>query len=392
MDPKTVQACLQDKIGRHRLTTQKYIKKQIVRIASQENAHRKGARTKAKRKKPAKGKKVKYSRLTEKKRIQIETLWRQKYSQAAIARIVSCNRSTVKREIDRNKSQKGYRHGKAQKKADRRMKEKAAARRKLTPEIWQDAKEKLKKGWTFEQISERAKRDGKPTVSKETFYKEYYYRQRLVIKGASTEELPLLPRRCKLRKTRDRNAKKYRNAGRGKIKDRVDIDQRPKEINNRTRIGHWEGDLINGNHGTGNLATLSERMSRFTLVAYVATKESDAVMAVMASLLKNLPPEILKTLTFDNGKEFALFKILRDEFGLDVYFAKPYHSWERGTNENRNGIVRRVLPKGTDFTAITPEQMTRIDHLLNDRPMKCLGWRTPREVFMARLSYYLKAV
>ena len=391
MDPKTVLACLHDKIGRHRLTIPNYIKKQIDRIVSKENECRKGARTKTKRNKPAKGKKVKYSRLTEKKRIQIETLWRQEYSQAAIARIVGCNRSTVKREIDRNKSQKGYRHGKAQKQTDGRMRKKAADRCKLTPEIWQDAKEKLKEGWTFEQISERAKRDGKPTVSKETFYKEYYRRQKLVIRGASTEELPPLPRRRKLRKTRDRNAKKYKNAGRGKIKGRVDIDQRPKEIDNRARIGHWEGDLINGNHGTGNLATLSERMSRFTLFAYVATKESDAVMAVMASLLKDMPPEVLKTLTFDNGKEFALFRILRDKFGLDVYFAKPYHSWERGTNENRNGIVRRVLPKGTDFTTITSEQMARIDHLLNDRPMKCLGWRTPREVFMARLSYYLKA-
>jgi len=390
MDPKTMLACLQDKLNRHRLTIPKYIIKQAARALAAATKCDCPTKPKAKHN-PIRTKPVAYKRLSDERRIQIETLLRQGLTRAEIARAIGCHPSTISRELARNKSQRGYRHGKAQRKADRRANEKAAARRKLTPEIWQDAKEKLKEGWTFEQISERAKRDGTPTVSKETFYKEYYRRQRLVISGASTEELPPLPRRRKLRKTRDRSAKKYRNAGRGKIKDRVDIEQRPKEIDNRARIGHWEGDLINGNHGTGNLATLSERMSRFTLIAYVATKESDAVMAVMASLLKDLPSEVLKTLTFDNGKEFALFKILRDKFGLDVYFAKPYHSWERGTNENRNGIVRRVLPKGTDFTTITPEQMTRIDHLLNDRPMKCLGWRTPREVFMARLAYYLKA-
>ena len=131
-------------------------------------------------------------------------------------------------------------------------------------------------------------------------------------------------------------------------------------------------------------------MSRFTLVGYSATKETDAVMAVFKALLRDLPQEMVQSLTLDNGKEYAKFKVLVRDCGLDVFFAKPYHSWERGTNENRNGVVRIVLPKGSRFDNITKEQMERIDRLLNDRPLRCLGWRTPREVFTARLQYRLK--
>src|SRR5574344_2254134 len=157
------------------------------------------------------------------------------------------------------------------------------------------------------------------------------------------------------------------------------------------RAGHWEGDLINGLRGTGNLVTVVERMSRFTLVGYSATKETDAVMAVFKALLRDLPREMVQSLTLDNGKEYAKCKVLVRDCGLDVYFAKPYHSWERGTNENRNGIVRRVLPKGSPFDAILDEEMRRIDYMLNDRPMKCLDWRTPREAFMSLLNRHLLA-
>ena len=132
--------------------------------------------------------------------------------------------------------------------------------------------------------------------------------------------------------------------------------------------------------------TLAERMTRFTLFGYVASKETDAVMGAAIGLLGGLAKKILDTLTFDNGKEFAKFGQLEQALGLNVYFAKPYHSWERGTNENRNGVVRKVLPKGTSFAGLTDEQIRRVDCLLNDRPMKCLNWRTPREAF-AQLVY-----
>lgn len=393
MNPKTMFAWLQAKQGRHRLTIPKHIIKALDRLLSKEAEECRRAKKKAKRKKPAKSKKPrKYRRVGEEDRPQIEALARAGLSPREIGKQLGFHHSTISRELKRNRGRRGYRHEHAQNQAEKRAQAKASERRKFTEAMWEAAKSKLLEGWTFEQFCGRERREGRVCVCKEVFYLEYYRRQRLVRAGLSDEVLPPLPMRRKKRKTRDRNAKKYRDAGRGKIKNRVDISERPKEVDKRARVGHWEGDLINGNRGTGNLVTVVERMTRFTLVGYAATKETDVVMGVIAELVKGLPQDILQTLTFDNGKEFALFEILRDRFGLDVFFCKPYHSWERGTNENRNGIVRKVLPKGSDFSHITSEQMARIDRMLNDRPMKCLGWRTPREAFTARLAYYLKAV
>ncbi len=331
----------------------------------------------------------KYHRLTGENRIIIWALKKEGKSPAYIAKRIGCHRSTICRELERNRSKKGYRAKKAQKKAEYRVREKAEDRRKLTAAMWSDAMAKVDMGWTFEQISGRAKRDGKATVCKETFYKEYYRLQELARKGKSDVALPLLPKRQKKRKTRDRNAKKYRNAGRGKIPGRVNIDERPKTVENRARIGNWEGDLINGLKGTGNFVTLVERMTRFVFFTYAATKEADTVASAVIGLLASLPKDFLKTLTFDNGKEFAKFGQIKQALGIEVYFAHPYHSWERGTNENRNGIVRMVLPKGRSFDDITEEEMHRIDYMLNDRPLKCLNWRTPREAFTDLLKRYL---
>lgn len=327
----------------------------------------------------------KYRRLTLEDRITIRALTKEGFSMRHMAERVGCRPSTVSRELRRNISQKGYRPKKADAKARFRASAKAGRRRKFTSEMWDIAVANLRKGWTFEQTAGRCRRDGVPMVCKETLYQEYYRRQK------AGEGLPPLPMRRRRRKTRDRNAKKYRDAGRGKIPNRADISERPKTVEARARVGNWEGDLINGNHGTGNLVTLVERMTRFTLVAYSATKEAAAVAAAIVGMLSGLPRDMLRTLTFDNGKEFAKFAELEQALGLKVYFAKPYHSWERGTNENRNGVVRKVLPKGSDFDAILDAEMRRIDYLLNDRPLKCLNWRTPREAFAALVVRHILA-
>ena len=248
-----------------------------------------------------------YHRLTDEKRIIIETLRKEGRSLAYIAERIGCSKSTVSKEIKRNKSKRGYRHKKANGQARARVAAKAAKRRKFTPEMWDYAITHLRDdGWTFEQSCGRARRDGVPMVCKETLYKEYYRRQRLVMQGKSKEDLPPLPKRRKQRKTRDRNAKKYRNAGRGKIPGRVDIDERPKTVENRARVGNWEGDLINGLKGTGNLVTLVERMTRFTLVARVATKEATVVAAAIIGMLGAVPKSMLKSLTFDIIRNPAL--------------------------------------------------------------------------------------
>ena len=392
MDPKTLTACYLSRHKRYRLTGVYFT------ISEQKNQVRKlsknsGSRTsKKKRKESSSPQEAKYNRLDHDDRVKIKTLLDKGFCQAEIARTVGCHPSTILRELKRNTSKKGYRSKKATAKAKFRIDKKAADRRKMTDSMWNEVKSKLILGWTPEMICMRARREGKPSVCRELIYQEYYRRQKLVHSGASKEELPLLPKRRKMRKTRDRNAKKYtKDAGRGKIKDRIDISQRPAIVLNRKRVGHWEGDLINGLNGTGHIVTLVERMTRWTLTCYVPSKETNVVMAAIIGMLGSLPEDMLKTLTFDNGKEFAAFKQLEQALGLKVYFAKPYHSWERGTNENRNGIVRIVLPKGRSFDDILKKEMQRIDYLLNDRPLRCLNWRTPREAFNLLLKRYILA-
>ena len=397
MDPKTILACYLNSCRRkrYRLMGAYY---SIFGAKKQDGVQNKTPPSEAASKpsmKPSskpRGSKPKYERLDNDKRVRIETLWREGYSKAEIARIIGRHPSTIGRELSKNKSKKGYRAKKANAMAKYRIVEKAQKRHKMTEEVWNAVKEKLEKGWTPEMIQERARRDGKPSVCRELIYQEYYRRQKLVFDGRSDEVLPLLPKRRKLRKTRDRNAKKYtKDAGRGKIKNRVDISERPKNVLNRKRAGHWEGDLVNGLNGTGHIVTIVERMTRWTLKCRVHSKETNVVMSAIIGLLGTLPRGLLKTITFDNGKEFAAFSQLEQAIGIKVYFAKPYHSWERGTNENRNGVVRMVLPKGRSFDDILEEEMKRIDYLLNDRPLRCLDWRTPREAFNLLLNRYIFA-
>ena len=157
------------------------------------------------------------------------------------------------------------------------------------------------------------------------------------------------------------------------------IDKRPVEVETRTRVGHWEGDLINGAAATGNLVTLVERSTRYTLLERTDTKEAREVMEEICKLFAGISLAARLSLTFDNGKEFALHEEMERETGMDIYFARPYHSWERGTNENTNGLIRRLYPKKSSFTEIGKSELKKIEEFVNDRPRKCLGWMTPRE-------------
>ena len=192
----------------------------------------------------------KYHRLTSENRIIIWTLKKEGKSETYIAARIGCSVSTISRELDRNKGKKGYRHKKAQGMTQHRIAVKAAKRRKFTDKMWKLFKEKPWEGRTPQMVVGRCRRDGIPMVCVETLYQEYYRRQELVRKGAVEGRPAPLPKRRKQRKTRNRDAKKYRNAGRGKIPGRVDIDERPRTVENRARVGHWEGDLINGLKGT----------------------------------------------------------------------------------------------------------------------------------------------
>jgi len=290
-----------------------------------------------------------------------------------IARRLDRDVGSISREVARNTGRRGYRPKQAQQKAQAQSRREGP--RRFTKAVRADAEARLKEGWTPEIISQRARLEGRPHVCKETIYKHVYADAKAG--GALWKNLPRAKRK------RRRRCPRQDGRGRGLIPNRRMIDTRPAEVETRHTVGHWEGDLINGAHGTGNLATLVERSSRFTRVGRTDSKEAKEVTRKICALFKPLPQKSRQSLTLDNGKEFARHEEIALNTGMDVYFANPYHSWERGTNENTNGLIRRLYPKKSSFARIGRTELKRIDTFLNDRPRKCLGWMTPREKLVA---------
>lgn len=321
-----------------------------------------------------------YSRVTEEERIHIYR-WRQEgFGMRAIAALLWRSAGSISREIARNTGERGYRP----KQAHRLALERALrpGPRRFTDEVRLDAEACLRTGWTPEIISGRARLEGRAWVCKETIYKHVYADAKLG--GDLWTHLP------RSRRKRHRRCPRQEGRGRGRIPNQRMIDTRPAEVETRLHAGHWEGDLINGAHETGNLVTLVERTSRFTLIGRTDSKEASEVRAVIEAILAPLPLSFRLSVTFDNGKEFAQHEALARSLGLDVYFARPYHSWERGTNENTNGLIRRLHPKKSSFARIGEAELERIDKFINDRPRKCLGWMTPREKMAACLVSALR--
>jgi IS30 family transposase len=169
---------------------------------------------------------------------------------------------------------------------------------------------------------------------------------------------------------------------RGKIKDMLSIHERPIEVADRTIPGHWEGDLIIGKYKRTAIATLVERTTRYTmLVPLPDGKDAVAVRKALAKKLKQLPLHLKKTLTYDQGKEMSDHKQFTINTGIQVYFADPASPWQRGTNENTNGLIRQFFPKGTDFSLVTKRELQKAEDLLNGRPRKCIGYKFPKDVF-----------
>ncbi len=192
--------------------------------------------------------------------------------------------------------------------------------------------------------------------------------------------------RCLRRRHRKRRKQGRYGAGRGLIPGRVSIHERPGRVDGRRHYGDWEGDVVAGKQGSGGLVTLVERKSRYLSAAKLTSGKAPSVAQSLTRLLAPLPKRLCRTLTLDNGKEFAAFKDLEAEPGIKVYFADPYSAWQRGSNENTNGLLRQYIPKGCDMKAISPHRLAEAVRTLNDRPRKCLGYKTPREVMSARLG------
>ena len=313
-----------------------------------------------------------YSQLTVDERNQFYALQQAEMPMTEIANQLGRSRTTLYNELNRNRGGRGYRPRQAQQFAEKRRAEKVQPL-KMRPEVIAYLESKLQRQWSPEQIARTMKTDPDGpglAVSPETIYRYVWDDKR----AGGTLYIHL---RHGLKKRRQRRGRKDL---RGKIHNRVDIDQRPAVVETRERLGDWEADLVCGSGASGYLVALVERVSRRVLIGFTRTKTASEVTSEILRLLKD---EVVETLTFDNGKEFADHERIAAELGCQCYFAKPYHSWERGLNENTNGLIRQYFPKKMSFARITADQIALVQHRLNTRPRKCLGFKTPDRVYFS---------
>lgn len=314
-----------------------------------------------------------YTHLTVEERYQIDDLLREGFSQKEIAKTLYRSASTLSRELSRNKGERGWRPRQAQQKASARLVERGLNNViRISESAWEYAKQHLTtEQWSPEQIAGRAKLDGLETISHETIY------QRILEDKQAGGDLYLHLRCKKKRKKRYGSVRSVR----GVIPNRVDIDQRPAIVDSRRRVGDWEGDTIIGSHtGGAVIASMVERKSRYTVLAKAKNKTTTEVIGGINQHMLPIA-DLVFTITLDNGKEFSLHETMASVLNTDIYFAKPYHSWERGSNENTNGLVRQYFPKKRPFDSMTNNDLQRVEKKLNNRPRKCLGYKTPHEVF-----------
>ena len=307
-----------------------------------------------------------YTQLTQYQRYQIYALLKREHNQTEIAQTIGVHKSTISRELKRNRGHRGYRPKQAHCKAINRR---SWDHRRIPAQTWRWIEGKLRQDWSPEQVTLWMRRYRKVSVSHEWIYQYIYANKRAG--GDLHKHLRCQKKRRKRYGSTDR---------RGNLVDRVSIEQRPGVVEERSRLGDWEADTVIGKKSPYALVTLVERKSRFTLVKKISRRTSEATTNAVIQMLK---PFRLKTLTItcDNGKEFAGHKEIAKELGAHVYFANPYASWERGTNENTNGLLRQYFPKGSDFSKITDEKVQYVEKKLNCRPRKCLSAMTPEMVF-----------
>lgn len=309
--------------------------------------------------------------LTLSEREQIAQFRVQRLSKAEIARRLGRHRSTISRELARN-GDHGTENGMtywpsvAQQKACARRSHRP---RKLEDERLNDAvRTGLAQYWSPEQIAGRMRREHPREPRRRVSHTTIY---RWIARSADREHWESLLRFGRRRKTPET---------RGKLPARAEIADRPAIVDERRRFGDWEGDTVVGARRHSGLVTLVERKSGFALVAKVQRLKARNVTAATTRQFSPLPSGLRRTATFDNGKEFAGHRQIARHANLDIYFARPYHAWERGANESYNGLLRQFFPKGTDFTNISPIEVKQVRHLINDRPRKRHGYRTPREI------------
>lgn len=322
----------------------------------------------------------KYTRLSEWEREEISLCLAQKMSQAAIARKLGRVTSTVSREIQRNSVKTGYRPVSAQRLSKRAAGSRRFGKRKLVfDQVLQEyVLEKLKLKWSPDEISYRLRveypLDNTMRISSEAIYQYIYVLPRGELKKTLLKSL----RQERAYRRKQERSKDKEN--RGKISEMISIEERPLEVADRSVPGHWEGDLILGKHKRSALATLVERTTRYTILVPLIAKDAGSVRVALEKEFRKLPKELALSLTYDQGKEMSQHKQFTIATNIQVYFAHPSSPWERGTNENTNGLIRQYFPKGTDFTTVSVKEIKHVERELNDRPRKVLGYLKPVEV------------
>jgi len=301
-----------------------------------------------------------YTQLTKEQRYQILALLRTGQTQTQIARVVGVSQSTVSRELKRNHGRRGYRPKQADQKAQAR---KNKSKVSIQPEQWEIIDQLICQDLSPEQIHRKLLIEQGWTVSHEWIYQHILEDKK---KGGN------LHQHLRCRKKRHKRYGKYEF--RGRIPGRVGIEERPQVVNERSRLGDWEADTIFGRKKQQAIVTVIERKTRFTLMQKVSQKTSREVGNALIELLRPYP---VLTLTVDNGKEFMEHQRVAQALGAQVYFAHPNSAWERGTNENTNGLIRQYFPKGSDFSKITHKDIKFAENRLNYRPRKCLNFESP---------------
>lgn len=315
-----------------------------------------------------------YHQLTQDERYTIARMRSRRHSMREIACCLGRSPSTISRELQRNKSAYDghYRVDKAQSKAMARR-SKSRKKSQYTRQEWAKVEDQLKRYWSPQQIAGRRHRLGRRPISHETVYR--YVRNNRLGGGDLWRSMRHM----------SKVGRKHRAspATRGILQGKRHISQRPPEVELREELGHFEGDTVMGADGRHCIVTLVERVTGYLLIKKLSARNAEQAATALARMVIGLKGRI-KTITLDNGTEFHGYKSVEDRFGVKFFFATPYRSWERGSNENANGLVRQYLPKGTCLRALTQAQCNWIAKQLNDRPRERLAFKTPAEAFLSR--------
>lgn len=313
-----------------------------------------------------------YHHLSRDERIVICTMVDEGFSRTAIARRLNRHPGTITRELNRNRDQgRDYHYSRADRLAElRRQKPTVESKLSTCPELREKVEEKLLEKWSPEQVSDWLKSEGgEHQISHQTIY-DYLFS---------------LKREDRLRRYMRRRGRRNRRAKPGFInrqqQQRTSIHQRPKVVNQRKRIGDWEIDLMVCHRTSGYLITAVERKTGYVLIERVPNKQSHEVMRRIIKMFDRVPDSKTKTFTFDNGTEFYYHEMLTERLGVKTYFADPYNSGQRGTNENTNGLIRQYVPKTLDYEDFTWHHVRKVEHALNHRPRKRLKFQTPAARF-----------